>query len=109
MYYKLNKSLTKSNMTKDKEKKIYNPTVTVCSKCLRCCCWHGEFMCDDAQSAKTVERKISSLVKLELEHPDYWNDDLFEQNQKLLTKEDLIILGVKDKDFLDLTPMEEEL
>ena len=30
--------------------------VTVCDKCLKEDCWHGEFMCDEARHAGTVEK-----------------------------------------------------
>jgi hypothetical protein len=46
--------------------------VTVCSKCLRACCWQGEFMCDDARTAGTEELSIKELMELDLEHPSYW-------------------------------------
>lgn len=86
-----------------KREKKYNPTVTVCSRCLRACCWQGEFMCDDARYAKTVERKIDKLVELDMgEHPFWWNRDLYVKNEKLLIPEDLIALGVTDKNLLDL-------
>lgn len=81
---------------------IYNPTVTVCSKCLKACCWQGEFMCDDAYDASTVERKISTLIKNmenghDGEHPDWWNKDLYTANKELLTVKDLRKLGMKGK------------
>lgn len=46
--------------------------VTVCDSCLRACCWQGVYMCDEAQSAGTVEKPITELFSLALEHPDYW-------------------------------------
>ena len=89
--------------------KKYDPTITVCSKCKRTCCWHGEFMCDEAYGASTVERKISTLIKGDYgEHPDYWNDALYEANQRLLTREDLIALGVKDEHYLELSHKDEK-
>lgn len=52
--------------------------LTVCSECNRACCWHGEFMCEDAyECAVTTDRTIAELVELREqsenhEHPDYW-------------------------------------
>lgn len=47
--------------------------VTVCDKCLRACCWQGEFMCDDARTAGTVERTVAQLREGQYgEHEDYW-------------------------------------
>ena len=55
-------------------------TVTVCDRCLRATCWHGNFMCDDAKNAGTVEKTVDELRKLNLENPCYWTqkgiDDL---------------------------------
>jgi len=53
-----------------KEDKI----ITVCNKCLRACCWQGYFMCDEAKYAGTVEKTVSKLKKLDLEHSDYWKE-----------------------------------
>ena len=46
--------------------------ITVCDKCLRASCWHGEFMCDEARSAGTVEKTVAELTLLDREHPSYW-------------------------------------
>lgn len=73
--------------------KPYDPIVTVCSKCFKASCWQGIFMCDDAYEAKTVERKVSTLIKLDDEHPDYWNNELHTANEPLLTPEILKALG----------------
>jgi hypothetical protein len=35
--------------------------VTVCSACLRACCWQGEFMCDVAVTASTVDKTVREL------------------------------------------------
>lgn len=35
--------------------------VTVCSACLRACCWQGSFMCDAAETAGTVEKTVAEL------------------------------------------------
>lgn len=84
--------------------KLYDPTVTVCSQCLRACCWQGEFMCDEARYASTVKRKISTLVKGEYgEHPDYWNIDLDMGDRRLLTTDELLAHGLTG----DMTQLEE--
>lgn len=54
------------------------PTITVCSECLRACCWQGEFMCDEAYgSAGTVEKTMAELQEINRdhprEHPSYWD------------------------------------
>ena len=51
--------------------------VLVCDKCLRACCWYGEFMCDDAQGAGTGILTTRQLRRLNLEHPDYWSRKKF--------------------------------
>ena len=53
--------------------------ITVCSACHRACCWQGIFFCDDAQQAGTVEMTVAELRKLDLEHPDYWQNELDER------------------------------
>lgn len=47
--------------------------VTVCSECLKASCWQGHFMCDASRGAGTVDKPISELRTLRLEHPDYWD------------------------------------
>jgi hypothetical protein len=49
--------------------------VTVCDKCQRAACWQGLFYCDDYVSAGTVDLPVSRLRELDLEHPDYWEDE----------------------------------
>ncbi len=46
--------------------------ITVCSECMRACCWAGIFMCEDAHDASTVEITVAESRALGLEHPDYW-------------------------------------
>lgn len=58
-------------MTVVKKKKI-----TVCSKCLKASCWQGKFLCDESDVASTKEMTIKQLKKLNLEHPDYWKENL---------------------------------
>lgn len=85
-----------------KEQK-YDPIITVCSKCFRACCWQGEFMCDDAVEASTVNKKVSELVNGNYgEHPDYWNHHLEDSGKKLLTLQDLNNLGIPDPEKLDI-------
>jgi hypothetical protein len=49
--------------------------VTVCDKCLMASCWHGTFMCDDAQGAGLIEKTVAELEKLGREHASYWFTD----------------------------------
>lgn len=46
--------------------------VTVCDKCLQATCWQGEFMCDEARTAGTVDLPVSKLRELGREHPSHW-------------------------------------
>lgn len=48
--------------------------VLVCNKCLRACCWYGEFMCDDAIGAGLKILTVGDLKKLKRESSDYWTD-----------------------------------
>lgn len=63
-----------------KQGNMSDKTITVCNKCLRACCWNGIFMCDDAQTAGTVEKTIAELKALDLEHPDYWDVRTYQTN-----------------------------
>ena len=54
-------------------------TVTVCDKCLQASCWQGEFMCDKAHTAGTMEKTIEELTILKLEHPSHWKQVLAAQ------------------------------
>jgi hypothetical protein len=49
--------------------------VLVCDKCLRACCWYGEFMCEDAVGAGLVVMTVDDLRKLSRESEDYWSDE----------------------------------
>lgn len=63
-------------MTKAKSIKPGERKVTVCSACLRACCWQGSFMCDAADMAGTVEKTIAELRAGQYgESPHYWNKD----------------------------------
>jgi hypothetical protein len=44
----------------------------VCDKCLRACCWHGIFLCDDNQTAGLLRATEAQLRALNREHPDYF-------------------------------------
>lgn len=47
--------------------------VTVCDACMRACCWQGEFMCDYADMAGTVERTVAQLrAGRHGENESYW-------------------------------------
>jgi hypothetical protein len=47
--------------------------VTVCSACLRACCWQGSFMCDASMGAGTVDKTVRELrAGQHGEHEDYW-------------------------------------
>ena len=91
----------------------YDPVVTVCNRCLRACCWQGQLMCEQSGSAGTQQRAVSSLigpvtlrsvvVSEALEHPDWWNQQLREAHQRLLTVADLRALGITEDNLLALT------
>lgn len=49
--------------------------VLVCSKCLRACCWYGEFMCEDAGGAGLKILTVGDLRKLDRESSDYWTNE----------------------------------
>lgn len=53
--------------------------ITVCSWCLRASCWHGEFFCDHAQTAGTVQRTARELNKLSLEDKHHYSKDTVER------------------------------
>jgi len=46
--------------------------VTVCDKCLKAVCWHGEMMCFDSGGAGTIDLPASKLDELGKEHPSYY-------------------------------------
>lgn len=49
--------------------------IYVCSECKRACCWYGEFMCDESRNASIVLADVNELEELNIESPDYWNDE----------------------------------
>lgn len=50
-----------------------NQKVTVCDNCFRASCWHGEFYCDEAKTAGTVEKTVAELRAGNYgEHESYW-------------------------------------
>jgi len=60
----LNKINKKTKELKDTD------LITVCSKCLQASCWNGEFMCQKAHNAGTIELTVAKLKRLNLGHPD---------------------------------------
>lgn len=67
-------------------------------------------MCDFAVEANIVRRKISTLIRNGMtqdgeavhEHPDWWNHDLQLTGRRLLTRDDLGALGIRDENYLEL-------
>jgi hypothetical protein len=54
--------------------------ITVCDHCMRACCWQGEFMCDGARSAGTVDRTVARLrAGKHGESEDYWKRHIAEK------------------------------
>lgn len=65
-----------TNLTPDtSDLDVLERKVTVCDRCLQASCWHGIFMCQDAQSAGTREATVAQLALLRREAPDYWFRD----------------------------------
>lgn len=54
----------------DSHAAIQDYLVTVCSACRCASCWHGEFMCQQAKNAGTVDVLASVLRAENREHPD---------------------------------------
>lgn len=52
---------------------IDNRGVTVCDRCLQASCWQGIFMCEDSETAGTVDLPRSTLRMLDRENEDYWS------------------------------------
>lgn len=53
--------------------------VTVCDKCLCASCWHGDFLCQESQSAGTCETLASTLIKLGNENPEHFSREKIRQ------------------------------
>lgn len=53
--------------------------ITICDSCLRACCWQGIFFCDNYRNSGIVDKTVKELKKLNLEHLDYWKNDLIEK------------------------------
>ena len=49
--------------------------ITVCDNCLQASCWQGVFMCQESQTAGTVQKTRLELAVLELESPEWWLTD----------------------------------
>lgn len=47
----------------------------VCSHCLRCSCWLGIFICDEAQGASLFRARKVDLLKLGREHEDWMDQE----------------------------------
>jgi hypothetical protein len=78
------------------------PIYCCSTKCLKASCWQGIFMCADAYEASTVDRRVSTLIKPDEEHPDYWNNQLNSGNKQLLTPAVLSQLGA-ERSMLELS------
>ena len=48
--------------------------ITVCAHCLCAGCLAGEFFCEEARDAGTVEITIAHAKQLNREHPDRWRE-----------------------------------
>jgi hypothetical protein len=72
------KTVTTAWKRPQKKRPITDDTiVVVCSCCLRACCWQGEFMCDYAEGAGTVEKTVRELrADRHGESEEYWANDL---------------------------------
>jgi len=77
-----NEEYPRYSKRKNYQKEFRMEKITVCDKCLKASCWQGLFMCDNARLAGTVQKTISELKELNLEHSSYWKTDeqLAEQN-----------------------------
>lgn len=88
----------------------YNPYITVCDICFHASCWQGEFMCDDSYGANITDLLVSAVIDkqgpVEMEHPYWWNRDLYAKNAPLLTADDLRGHGISDPEMLDLEDSE---
>lgn len=47
--------------------------VAVCSSCQTASCWQGIWRCD-SPSRTAAFRTVRELATLDLEHPDYWEE-----------------------------------
>lgn len=61
-------------MTPEEKQADEDRLVTVCANCNQACCWHGEFLCEEARVSGTVELPVSKLRELALENPIYWEE-----------------------------------
>jgi len=62
------------------------PTITVCNACMRACCWHGMFMCDEARCAGITELTREQLVELGLESSEYWTQEGIERFATMMSR-----------------------
>lgn len=74
--------------------------ITVCDKCFRASCWHGEFMCDEARDAGTTTRTVGQLKKLQYESMYHWKKQLTtpELGGKLFMKPEDVMVYVQELD-----------
>lgn len=50
--------------------------ITVCEFCLQASCWLGEFMCESARGAGTVNLRVSVLRGMERENESWWSKSI---------------------------------
>ncbi|MEW5810296.1 MAG: hypothetical protein AB1925_12665 [Actinomycetota bacterium] len=77
---------------------VYDPQITVCEACRTAACFQGEFMCENAKTARVLSTAASLLVTdgRAREHPDWWNKDLDQRCRRRLTTDDLRRLGITE-------------
>jgi hypothetical protein len=56
--------------------------VIVCAACLTACCWQGTFPCSKSRTAGTRAMVVGELRKLKREHPNFWQIDRGEGDEK---------------------------
>lgn len=53
--------------------------ITVCASCLCASCWHGDFHCQNYQSANLKQVTRKELNVLGREHPHYYSDEMLKK------------------------------
>jgi hypothetical protein len=48
--------------------------ITVCAECLQASCWHGEFMCENAENADITQKTVKELRELK-KNNDWWENE----------------------------------
>ena len=51
-----------------------NSLIRVCDNCKQASCWLGQYMCDNADYAGTIDLPVKELRKLNLEDESFWED-----------------------------------